>query len=490
MEALNLIEMIDPIDVLAYFLNNLKNLHIFFVLLIFFFYKKTYDFFDYMKQYILYILFIVIVIFGDLLSSTVENQLNDEKLFNIFNIIYYFLIYNILVEISIIIIINYAEFFTNIWSLIKFIIMLVFRPIISLINFFDKNLFKPSPIISNTTVVASPPQNAQAKHVSPKTIRSKPISPNPIVVPNVHKKPQIKQVVTKSRDSSLNILGVYTSTNKKIDLNAKHINKGGEALIHETYKKSASIAKIFNNKAIDLKEKETVLKKLQNANLSNSVVTPNELIYNQDKSFIGYTMKRKDGIELGLILVKKITDYFPNYTLIDVIELCITLINVFKSINNESIIVGDINPRNILVKSKSTIYLIDVDSFQMGKPSPAYKEEYRRKKYYNKDIRSYMRSISDDAYAITTIIFQILHYGMLPYGGDDEESLKNAVYIFNPYYQTKYITKEKMLISAHLRLSQELKITFNDVFKKEKYVDISILKKQLQAYRRMLLKYK
>jgi DNA-binding helix-hairpin-helix protein with protein kinase domain len=283
----------------------------------------------------------------------------------------------------------------------------------------------------------------------------------------------------------LNSLVVYSSTNKKLNINSDEIGMGGEASVHES--EDGSYAKIFNNK-IDLDYKKNVVEKLYKTQLSNSIITPKELLFDKNKNFIGYTMEKKEGVELGKLLLPKGMQHFPKYTLADIIDLCITIINTYSEIHKESIIVGDINPRNILVYNKTTISIIDTDSFQIGKPSPAYLDTYRRRKYLDKNILSYMRSIRDDSYAITTLIFQLLHYGIPPYGGTNIEALKEAKYIFNPYYEDKYLVTDKTLIKAHNRLSLDLKKLFNDVFRNDKYVLISVLKNQLLAYKKMIEK--
>ncbi|WP_428025524.1 hypothetical protein, partial [Arcobacter sp.] len=139
-------------------------------------------------------------------------------------------------------------------------------------------------------------------------------------------------------------------------------------------------------------------------------------------------------------------------------------------------------------KDKDTIFLIDCDSFQLNSLSPAYMEEYRRPRHRNKNILSYRRNYKDDCFAVVTIIFQLLHYGLMPYGGTDEESLSKSTYVFHSYYPDKYLVKQEVLIRAHNRLSSDLKRVFRDIFSFDKTVLISTFKQYLIAYKEILIK--
>jgi serine/threonine protein kinase len=342
------------------------------------------------------------------------------------------------------------------------------------VNGFNKIFFRPKPKYVN---------NAQTNTQFNTQTQAK---PKPQAKPKAKPKPKIpRKPKSNIKKAFLKSFGVYTSTNKKLNINADKTCTGGEATIHDS--EDGSYAKIFNND-VDLEYKKTIVEELNKMKLSNSIVTPKELLFDKNKNFIGYTMKKKEGIELGKLFLPRGMQHFPNYTLVDIIDLCITIINTYTEVHKQSIIVGDVNPRNILVYDKNNVSIIDSDSFQIGQPSPAYLEEYRRPRYYKKNILSYMRSKRDDTYSITILVFQLLIYGIHPYGGNDEKSIQEAKYIFNLYYPNKHLVTDKVLVKAYSRLSSNLKKLFYDVFKNDKYVLISTLKKNLQSYKQMVLK--
>ncbi len=435
-------EIIYPYEILNYFLHNIKYLNIIFFL--FMFYKIFYERIMYINIYILYIIFPTMIFFGKSFILYMANFIENDYL-NFYSKILLFLLYNFIILINLRLIYDWREHLKNFLSLIK-LISKIFNPIKYTYPSF---------------------QNARTLKTKVKQT-----------------KPQSNQNLRANKRVILDSLIVYSSTNKKVDLYEDNKKRGGEALLYETT--DGYLAKIFHKNNINLEYKKDIIQKLKNMNFSNSIITPTEILFDEKQNFIGYMMPKKEGIELGKLLLKKVTDYFPKYKLIDIIDLSISITKAFEEIKSKSIVVGDINPRNILVKNKDNIFIIDTDSFQINKPSHAYMEEYRRPKYRNKDISSYMRTYKDDCYAVTTIIFQLLHFGLLPYGGTDEESLKEAKYVFNPYYPEKNLIKNKVLINAHNRLSHDLKIAFRDVFKYDKSVLISTLKTHLQAYRQML----
>jgi DNA-binding helix-hairpin-helix protein with protein kinase domain len=289
--------------------------------------------------------------------------------------------------------------------------------------------------------------------------------------PKPKPKKTTKQVKKPVKNTFLNSFGVYTSTNQRLNINADKSCGGGEATIHES--EDGDYAKIFNNQ-VDIKHKKSIVEVLHKAKFSNSIVTPKEILYDDKQNFIGYTMPKQDGVELGKLLIGKVTDYFPEYTLIETLDIALSVIKIFEETKARKVVVGDVNPRNILVANKDNVSL-------------AYMEEYRRPRHRGKSIQSYLRKYSDDCFSVATIIFQLLHFGLLPYGGSDEQSLNESIYIFNPYYPEKNLTTNKVLIKAHSRLSENLKLAFRDIFKNDKYVLISTLKEHILAYKNMLL---
>jgi len=452
-------------DMLNYFLASLSEYRIVFLVMIYLFYKSFYERLMYLNLYIIYLLFPIFIVLNQAIPFYAPRYI-DTKHLELFVFISNFLTYNFIILTLWRFIVDIRASLLNIWKLIK----LLLRAIVIIFKFF----FTSKPIQPQVPLKAQYRQQKQVKS-KPKQTTKKQTKPR--------QKRAKKPIASKRK--LLDTIEVYSSIGQKLDLYADTNKKGGEAEIYDVT--DDSLAKIFHKK-IDLKYKEDIVEKLIKINFSDSVVKPIEALYDKNQNFIGYSMEKKEEcIELEKIFLGKITDFFPKYTLIDKIDLAITIIEAYQDIHKESVIAGDINGSNVLVSNKDTIFIIDSDSFQIGKPSPAYKDQYRRTRHLSKHILDYMRTRKDDNFAITMLVFQLIHQGRYAYGGTDEESLVNAEYIFNPYYPNKNIETNKVLIRIHNNLSLELKKAFRDVFKYDRSIVISTLKEHLLAYKQILL---
>lgn len=265
----------------------------------------------------------------------------------------------------------------------------------------------------------------------------------------------------------------------------KSIASGGEAHIYAVSKKS--LAKIYKSNYAT-SEKLDTFQTLMDIPFPKSVVVPSAILHNEDGDFIGYEMPKAKGVELGLLFLPNgIIKNFPKYTLIDAVTLALSVLEIFHKINQESIIVGDINPRNILVEDKEKVSVIDTDSFQLNRPSGVGQPVYTHPKKIGQKYSSYMRTIKDDTFALSTIIFQILHYGALPYGSSDVDVLKSANYLYSPNSKNNSNVHPD-LASAHHRLSLELKNYFYKQFHSLRYSPLQELYSALQSYKNTLAK--
>ncbi len=263
------------------------------------------------------------------------------------------------------------------------------------------------------------------------------------------------------------------------------IARGGEAHIYAVSRKS--LVKIYKANYATSEKLET-LKSLMGSNFSKNIVTPSAILNDEDENFIGYEMPKVKGVELGILFLPNgVMKNFPKYTLIDLVSLSLKILELFNIVHKESVIVGDINPRNILVESKDQVFLIDTDSFQINRPSGVGQAIYTHPKNIGKKYSSYMRTISDDTYALTMIVFQILHYGALPYGSSDVDELKRGVYLYSPN-SVNNTNVHPDLASSHHRLSAELKNYFYTQFDQKKYLPLKILQQSLESYKKTLLK--
>lgn len=93
-----------------------------------------------------------------------------------------------------------------------------------------------------------------------------------------------------------------------------------------------------------------------------------ELLRDAEGNFVGYRMERARGTELQRALFTRpaLEAHFPNWKKADMVQLCITILEKICALHGRGIILGDINPLNILVVSPTEVWFVDCDSYQIG----------------------------------------------------------------------------------------------------------------------------
>lgn len=107
--------------------------------------------------------------------------------------------------------------------------------------------------------------------------------------------------------------------------------------------------------------------------------------------------------------------YFPNWTKQDTVTLCITILKKLKYLHDRNVILGDINPNNILVVSPTEVYFVDTDSYQIeGFPCPVGTINFTAPEIQRKDFSTFLRTIGNERFAVATLLFMIMLPGKPP----------------------------------------------------------------------------
>lgn len=296
----------------------------------------------------------------------------------------------------------------------------------------------------------------------------------------------IAKKVTSISDEKLKITNLpkenevaYTKENKAIKL-LREVASGGEGIIYTT--DTQYVAKIYKNEN-NTRRKYEKLKKMVSKKINcEGVCYPVELLYNKNKDFIGYLMPEAKGYEIAksIFIPKLLLKKFPSWKKKDTVELCITILNKIKYLHDRNIIIGDINPRNILVSSPKEVYFVDTDSYQIEEfPCPVGMSPFKAPEILDKkEFRNFLRTKGNENFAMGTLLFMIMLPGKPPYaqqGGEnmDENILKmNFSYPFEKKSTQKTPAGSWGYIWSHLpyRLKKEFYHTFmkDGDFSKEK----------------------
>ena len=98
------------------------------------------------------------------------------------------------------------------------------------------------------------------------------------------------------------------------------------------------------------------------------------------------------------------------------VQLALTILEKIQYLHEHDILIGDINPNNILVVSPQEVYLVDTDSYQIGEfPCPVGTINYTAPEIQNRDYASFMRTPGNEYFAIATLLFMIMLPGKAPY---------------------------------------------------------------------------
>jgi serine/threonine protein kinase len=183
---------------------------------------------------------------------------------------------------------------------------------------------------------------------------------------------------------------------------SKEISQGGEGAVYEV--DSNTVAKIYHPGIKPISEQKLqFLSKLD----QNYFVSPIELLYNSKGDVIGYTMKYID--QSFFPLSNLFTLKFCKNNGIDKklkMKIIERLIAAVKYAHQENVVIGDLNPFNVLVNSSGVIKLIDTDSYETpGFPHSHILLDDIRDYYYQGRV-----SKDSDFFALSILSFNLLAF--------------------------------------------------------------------------------
>lgn len=201
------------------------------------------------------------------------------------------------------------------------------------------------------------------------------------------------------------------------------IGSGGEGKIYLT--DNGLVCKIyFTEKSTSLKLNKLKLM-LNNSIECDGICWPRDLIYSSKNEFIGYLMDRAVGKEMQKAMFVKpvLQKNFPQWTRKDLVKLSINILEKINYLHQRNVIIGDINPLNILINNEKNIlkvYFVDTDSYQIENyPCPVGTANYTPPEIQGKDYKTFLRTFEHEYFAVATLLFMILLPGKPPYSQQD-----------------------------------------------------------------------
>lgn len=208
------------------------------------------------------------------------------------------------------------------------------------------------------------------------------------------------------------------------------IASGGEGIVYAT--NTPYVAKIYKAGHNYKNTYEKLQLMLSRPIQCEGICYPVELLYNQQGEWVGYLMPKAEGQELSRTVLnpKLLAAKFPDWKKRDLVELAVTILKKMQYLQSWNIIIGDINPANILVKSQKEVYFVDVDSYQVeGYACPVGTPSFTAPEIQGKHYRNFLRTEGNENFAIATLLFMLMLPGKHPYaqyeGGSVVENINS-----------------------------------------------------------------
>jgi DNA-binding helix-hairpin-helix protein with protein kinase domain/Tfp pilus assembly protein PilF len=217
----------------------------------------------------------------------------------------------------------------------------------------------------------------------------------------------------------------YESQSDTVRL-GQRIGTGAEGEVYEIQAKSDLVAKIYHEPPPPEKaEKLVVLSRLGNERLFNLSAWPVSTLRDApDGEVVGFVMKKINQAEEvhALHSPKSRLQKFPEASWVFLIYVAANIARAVAAIHEHGMVIGDVNPKNILVTRKATVYLLDVDSFQVSAEGKTYRceggfPEYTPPELQGVAFRDIDRAQEHDSFGLGVVIFQLLFMGRHPFSG-------------------------------------------------------------------------
>lgn len=232
---------------------------------------------------------------------------------------------------------------------------------------------------------------------------------------------------------------LYTSSAQPLRLGSA-LGAGGAGTVYEIKDAPSLVAKLYHEPLTpERAEKLSLLARLGNERLFKLTAWPIDVLRLQpDGPITGFTMQCVGQAEEvhALHSPKSRLQKFPDASWAFLLYVAANIARAVAVVHEHGFIVGDLNPKNILVTRQATVYLLDCDSFQIEAEGRVWRceqgfPEYTPPELQGVAFRDVDRTATHDAFGLAVVIFQLLFLGRHPFSGKftgaDELPLERAI---------------------------------------------------------------
>lgn len=224
------------------------------------------------------------------------------------------------------------------------------------------------------------------------------------------------------------------STNGTFTLGAL-LGEGGEGSVYEG--PDNMVVKVFDKDHITQHRKSKIELLVSSGLQAKGLCVPSALLHNVEGEFVGYVMPKASGREARTIFnIRKLEKDFPSWKKSDLVDICISFLEQVQLLHSMNVVLGDINPKNLMIDDRKNVFIIDADSWQVeGYPCPVGTPMYTSPAMLGKTYAEDLRTMQDELFAVATMLFQIVMTGQFPYmrtgtDGDMVQLIKEGNFAF------------------------------------------------------------
>ncbi|MBX0299371.1 hypothetical protein K2F54_05195 [Cryobacterium sp. 1639] len=215
------------------------------------------------------------------------------------------------------------------------------------------------------------------------------------------------------------------------------LGEGGEGQVYEVAGQPNRVAKIFDAEHRTAHRQAKLVLLTANGLARPGIAFPSSVITTMAGDFVGYAMPRAEGKEFQSTLMrpKRFRETYPNWSKADLVDVCISFLERVVYLHSLNVLLGDINPKNLMVEAKKTVWIIDADSWQLeGYPCPVGTAMFTAPTVKG-DYADNLRTMEEELFAVATMLFMVLITGQFPYSragtdGDIPRLIKEGKFAF------------------------------------------------------------
>src|SRR5262245_9614877 len=206
----------------------------------------------------------------------------------------------------------------------------------------------------------------------------------------------------------------------------RRIGVGGEGEVYEVEDRHDLVAKRYHQRPSPEKaEKLLLLSNIGTRRLRDVAAWPVDVLLDKPEgNIVGFVMSRIEMAEEVHTLhsPKSRLQKFPDASWAFLIYVAANLARAVAAIHDHGLVIGDLNPKNILVTKKATVYLLDCDSFQVMGNGKTYRceagfPEYTPPELQGLAFKEIDRRPEHDYFGLAVVVFQLLFLGRHPFSG-------------------------------------------------------------------------